>query len=60
VNESDHILDLNQSESFCLQRKFKSKREIMANISWESDVFNIYNPQFSDDSIDSYADDTLE
>ena len=43
--------------------KFKSKREILANISWETDIFNIYNPVFSDESIDSeslgFVDETL-
>lgn len=47
------MINLNDSDSFSISRKFKSKWEILANISWETEIFNIYNPVFSDESIDS-------
>ena len=47
------MIDLNDSDSYHIARNFKSKREILANISWETDIFNIYNPVYSDESIDS-------
>ena len=55
------MIDLDQSDSFAFKRRLKTKREILANISWETEVFNIYNPVHSDCSLESvgFEDDTL-
>ena len=55
------MIDLDQSDSFAFKRRLKTKREILANISWETEVFNIYNPIHSDCSLESvgFEDDTL-
>ncbi len=62
-NESENFIHMNMSDDEPL-RNFKSKREILENISWETEAFNIYNPNFSDSNISSESfdieDNTLE